>query len=216
MFITLTLDEADRLDFLRVGRRCDVADDTLVVWPEEDRVLRADDRVVLGDDCIVRSGATIYAGCQVGERAQLGHHAVLRNHTIIGHDSVFGTASVSEGRVELGHHVMVETGCILQPGMVLEDYAFLGPRVVCANDRRIRWWRLGMREDLVPPRVRSRARVGAGAVLLPGVVVGVDAFVGAGAVVTRDVPDRSLVVGNPARVVPRTFDLDEDNFMEVL
>lgn len=201
MFLTLTLDEAVRLGVLRVGKHCDVDRDVRILWPKEGCDLCDDDFIVLGDDCIVRSGSVIYWGCRIGKRAQLGHHAVLRNHTILGEGSVFGTGAVSEGRVKLGRHVMVETGCILQPGMVIEDFAFLGPRVTCSNDKHIRWCREGMRQELNPPRVGRGARIGAGAVLLPGMSVGANALVGAGAVVTHDVPENAVVVGVPARII---------------
>lgn len=157
--------------------------------------------IEIGEGVTVRSGTVIYHGTKLGCRVQIGHHAVLRDHTIIGDDSVFGTGAVSEGRVTLGHHVMVETGCVIQPGMVIEDYAFLGPRVVCSNDKYIRWHREGMRQELDPPRVGRGARIGAGAVLLPGVSIGANALVGAGAVVTHDIPENAVVVGVPARII---------------
>lgn len=157
--------------------------------------------VVLGPDVVVRSGAVIYSGCHLGARTQVGHHAVLREHTVVGEDSIFGTLSMSEGNVRIGHHVMIQTAVIVQAGMGIDDYAFLGPRVTTTNDKYIRWHMPGMREELVPPRVGFAARIGAGAVLLPGVHIGANSFVGAGAVVTRHVPENAIVIGNPARIL---------------
>jgi UDP-2-acetamido-3-amino-2,3-dideoxy-glucuronate N-acetyltransferase len=103
------------------------------------------------------------------------------------------------GDVEIGARVIVQTGCYLTAFSEVEDEVFVAPGVTLTND-----WTAGRRPRGAPlegPVLRRRCRIGGGAVLLPGVVVGEEAFVGAGAVVTRDVPDRALVMGAPARIV---------------
>lgn len=201
---SLTLWEAQAARILEIGEGAEIAPDVTICVTSS--VPPAP--VIIGERCIVRSGCVLYCGCRLGDRVQLGHHVVLREATVIGDDSVFGTLSMSEGRATIGHHVMVQTSVIVQAGMTIGDYAFLGPRVTTTNDHSIRWYRHGMREELRSPIVEFGARVGAGAILLPGVRIGRNAFVGAGAVVTRDVPENALVLGVPARIVGETPEAD--------
>jgi acetyltransferase-like isoleucine patch superfamily enzyme len=157
--------------------------------------------VVLGAGCLVRSGTVLYSGVRLGERCQTGHHAVVREDAEVGPGSVLGTGVTVEFGALVGARVLVETGAHLTAGIVVEDDVFVGPGCLTANDQRMLHRRAGARERLAGPRLCRGARLGAGAVVLPGVVVGRDAVVAAGAVVGRDVPERTLVAGNPARLL---------------
>ena len=86
-------------------------------------------------------------------------------------------------------------------GVIVEDEVFCGPRMITMNDKRICHRRPGLIFVRSAPRILRAARVGGGSVLMPGVTIGENAFVGSGAVVTKDVPDRAIVVGNPARII---------------
>jgi acetyltransferase-like isoleucine patch superfamily enzyme len=109
-----------------------------------------------------------------------------------------------ENDVAIGARVRIQTDSYITAFTEIDDDVFVAPRVITTND--VSAGRRPRGEPLRGPRLRRACRVGAGAVLLPGVEVGEEAFVGAGAVVTRDVAARSLVVGNPARHVR---DVDE-------
>ena len=95
---------------------------------------------------------------------------------------------------------------VITRGVIIEDTVFFGPRVITMNDKKISHRRPSIPFVAKPPRILHGARVGGGSVLCPGTTVGENALVGAGSVVTKDVADRAIVVGNPARVVGRVPD----------
>jgi acetyltransferase-like isoleucine patch superfamily enzyme len=165
--------------------------------------------VHVGPGCWLRSGTVIYSGVRLAEGVQTGHHVMVRENAVVDRESVLGTGAVCEFGTRIGAHVLVETHAYVTANMLVEDYVFIGPGVVTTNDRRMLWRRAGANQFLVGPVLRWGCRVGAGAVLLPGVEIGRRAVVGAGAVVVEAVPERGLVLGNPARLV-RVLDDDSE------
>src|ERR1700704_6288497 len=137
----------------------------------------------------------------IGDGTRLGNFVMIRSNTIIGEDCTIGSYVDLEGDVVIGNHVSLQSGCYITRGVVIEDEVFCGPRVITMNDKRISHRRADVPFVREGPRIERAARVGGGAVLLPGVTIGSNAFVGAGSVVTKDVPAGAIVVGNPARVV---------------
>jgi acetyltransferase-like isoleucine patch superfamily enzyme len=118
----------------------------------------------------------------------------------IGDDVVLGRGSLVENDTTIGAMTLIQADAYITAYSTLEDHVFVAPCVVTTNDNFM--GRTEQRHDLVRgPTIRRGARVGGGAILCPGVEIGEEAFVGAGAVVTKDVPPRALVVGNPARVL---------------
>lgn len=157
--------------------------------------------VVIGHHCHVRSGTVIYSGVQCGDYCQIGHHAVIRENTRIGHHTIIGTSVKIEMNAYIGNNVLIETQAHVTGHMTIEDYVFVGPACVTTNDQRMLWRRAGAGQFLQGPTLKWGCRIGGGSVLLPGVVVGREAIVAAGSVVARDVPDRTLAAGNPARLI---------------
>jgi len=155
----------------------------------------------MGDGAVVGAAAVLVAGAAVGPEAVIGDQAHVRERSALGRGSVLGRGSSVENDAVIGAQVRVQTGCYITAFCEIEDEVFLGPGVQTLNDATA--GRRPAGEPLRAPRLRRGCRVGGGAVLLPGVEVGEDAFVGAGAVVTRDVPPGTLVVGVPAREVRR-------------
>jgi UDP-2-acetamido-3-amino-2,3-dideoxy-glucuronate N-acetyltransferase len=137
----------------------------------------------------------------MGEGIRLGNYVMIRGNTVIGADCTIGSYVDIEGDVVIGDHVSLQSGCYVTRGVVIEDEVFFGPRVITLNDKRITHRRSEMTFDRSAPRILRAARVGGGSVLLPGITIGANALVGAGAVVTKDVPEGTIVAGNPARVV---------------
>jgi acetyltransferase-like isoleucine patch superfamily enzyme len=160
---------------------------------------------VVGAAARLRSHTVLYAGTRVGERFATGHHVLIREDTTIGDDVSVGSLSVVEFRVRIGDRVRIHSQCFVPEYSVLEEDAWLGPRVTLTNAPRPRC--PDVSRCLAGVTVGRGARVGANATVLPGVRIGTGALVGAGAVVTRDVPDRAVVYGNPARQVGRVDEL---------
>ena len=149
----------------------------------------------VGECCVIAPDA------QIGEDTRIGNFVLIRDRTIIGRGCVVGSYVDIEGEVTIGNWVSLQSGCYLTRGVVVEDEVFLGPRVVTMNDRVISHRRPSLSFIRSPVSIRRAARIGGAAILCPGVTIGQNAFVAAGAVVTTDVPDGMMVAGNPARVI---------------
>ena len=154
----------------------------------------------IGDGTIVSTGAIVFAGSRIGARVILGDQSCVRERVTIGDDVVLGRGSLIENDTSVGAMTRIQAEAYITAYSTLEEHVFIAPCVVTTNDNFM--GRTERRHALMKgPTIRRGARVGGGAVLCPGVEIGEEAFVGAGAVVTRDVPPRALVVGNPAHVV---------------
>ena len=155
--------------------------------------------LVIGDDAHIRSHTVIYAGNVIGRRLQTGHGVLIRESNQIGDDVSVGSHSIVEHHVRIGDHVRIHSNVFIPEFSVLEAGSWVGPNVVFTN--AVYPQGAGVKDSLHGPILREGAKIGANATLLPGVVIGRDALVGAGAVVVADVPDGKVVVGNPARIV---------------
>src|SRR5438874_1236723 len=154
----------------------------------------------LGAGTIVSTGAVVFAGTKVGERVIVGDQACVRERVAIGDDVVLGRGSLVENDTTIGPLTRIQADAYITAYSTLEDNVFIAPCVVTTNDNFM--GRTERRHELIEgPTIRRGARIGGGAILCPGVEIGKEAFVGAGAVVTKDVPPRAVVVGSPARVV---------------
>jgi acetyltransferase-like isoleucine patch superfamily enzyme len=161
--------------------------------------------VIIGDGAVIRSHAVIYAGNRIGHGLQTGHGVMIREENEIGDNVGIGTNSVVEHHVIIGNGVRLHSNVFVPEYSVLEDGCWLGPNVVVTNALHPLCPKV--KECLKGATIRRGAKIGANATLLPDIVVGEMSLVGAGAVVTRDVPAGVVVAGNPARVVKRVADL---------
>ena len=155
---------------------------------------------VIGAGTIVSTGAIVFAGTTIGDRVILGDQSCVRERVQIGDDVVVGRGSLIENDTTVGAMTKIQADAYITAYSTLEEHVFIAPCVVTTNDN----W-MGRTEkrfgNIKGPTIRRGARIGGGAILCPGVEVGEDSFVGAGAVVTKDVPPRVVVVGCPARVL---------------
>ena len=165
--------------------------------------------VVLGPGAVIRSGTTIYADVTAGRDLQTGHNVLIREHSKLGDHVLVGTNAVIEGHVEIGSFVKLESNCFIPTHAVIGSFVFFGPGVILTNDR----YPLRRTGEYVPegPVIEDGVTLGGGSVLCPGVRVGAESFVAAGAVVTRDVPAQSLAIGVPAEVRPLPEKLRQGN-----
>jgi len=155
---------------------------------------------VIGDGTIVSTSAIVFAGTTIGDRVILGDQSCVRERVQIGNDVVVGRGSLIENDTTIGSMTKIQADAYITAYSTLEEHVFIAPCVVTTNDN----W-MGRTEkrfgNIKGPTIRRGARIGGGAILCPGIEIGEEAFVGAGAVVTKNVPPRVVVVGSPARVL---------------
>jgi acetyltransferase-like isoleucine patch superfamily enzyme len=162
--------------------------------------------LVIGARVTICAGAILYAGARIEADSIIGDQSQVRERATVGPNSVLGRGSVVDFDATVGARVRIQTGVYVTSGTIVEDDVFLGPGVLTTNDHTM--GRHGPDAPLMGPVFRRACRVGGGAVIAPGVVIGEEAFVAAGAVVTRDVGPRDVVMGVPARAVRRVPDAD--------
>jgi acetyltransferase-like isoleucine patch superfamily enzyme len=159
----------------------------------------------LGRGMRLRSGTVLYAGTRIGDRFETGHHVVVREDNVIGDDVSIWSNSVVDYGCVIGDKVKIHSNCYLAQYSTIEEGAFLAPGVTLTNDLYP-----GRPESLAAmtgPTIGTHAQIGANVTVLPFVVVGREALIGAGSVVTRDIPPGVIAYGCPAvvvRAVPET------------
>jgi acetyltransferase-like isoleucine patch superfamily enzyme len=154
---------------------------------------------------MIRSHTVIYAGNVIGDDFQTGHGVLVREDNEIGNHVSIGSHSIVEHHVKIGNDVRLHSDVFVPEFSILEDGCWLGPHVVITNSRYP--YAPNSKENLRGAHIKRGAKIGANATLLPGVMIGENALVGAGAVVTKDVPDGAVVVGNPAHIVNRISEI---------
>lgn len=162
--------------------------------------------LVIGDNARIRSGSVLYACSTIGSGLETGHNAVVREECRIGDDFRLWSSSVVDYGCRIGDGVKIHCSCYIAQFTDIEDGVFFGPGVTVTNDLHP-GCPASMR-CMRGPTVKRAAVIGGGAILLPGVVIGERAFVGAGSVVTRDVAPGVVVAGNPARKLRSIGELD--------
>jgi acetyltransferase-like isoleucine patch superfamily enzyme len=192
-----------------IGSGCEVQDHAVLGKPAKlarhsTASREAPAPLVLGPGVVICCGAVVFASARLEEGVIVGDQAYVRERAVIGAGTVIGRGSTVDNDVVVGARVRVQTNVYLTAHSVVEDDVFVGPGAITTNDDTMS--RHGPEYALRGVRLRRACRIGAGAVLVPGVEIGEEAFVAAGAVVTRDVPARAVVMGVPARVVREVAD----------
>lgn len=151
----------------------------------------------VGDDCVIGANAILYRGTRIGNQVLIGDLASVREHNVVGDRSIVGRLVMVEPNTIIGRHVIIQTGTHITGDAVLEDDVYMGDEISTTNDNN-----MGRGEgEYKGPHIKKAARIGSNSTLLPGVTIGENAVVGAGSVVTKDVPANTVVIGVPARVV---------------
>ncbi|MCU0643105.1 MAG: N-acetyltransferase [bacterium] len=152
----------------------------------------------IGSHCLIGAQVVIYAGCKIADNILIADTAAIRENVSIGEYTIVGRGVTVENFCKVGKKCKLETGCYITAYSEIGDYCFIAPMVTTTNDNY-----LGRTEERFKHfkgvTVKKGGRIGGRAVILPGITIGEDAVVGAGSVVTRDVPAKQIFVGVPAK-----------------
>lgn len=158
-------------------------------------------KLLIGAHSLIRSGTTIYAGSELGERFECGHHVTIRESSKIGNNVRIGTLSDIQGHCEIGNYVRFHSNVHIGHKSVVKDFVWIFPYVVLTNDPH------PPSETLMGVTVEEFAVIATMSVILPGVTVGRDSLVGASSMVRKDVEPETVVAGNPAKCVASIHDV---------
>lgn len=183
---------------VRLSKGVEVGDFVIIGLPPRGK-LAGELPTIIGENTVIRSHTVIYAGNTIGKNFQTGHHVMIRELNEIGNSVSIGTHSVIEHHVILKDGVRVHSCVFIPEYSILHEGAWVGPNVVITNAR----YPLSpkVKNELVGATIMRGAKIGANCTLLPGVVIGENALIGAGSVVTKDVPPYKVYAGNPAREI---------------
>jgi len=157
---------------------------------------------VIYRDVRIGNGCVINIGCTIGRETMIGHHCVIREATEIGDNCKIGHLTTIEGATKIGHHTSIFANCHVSSFGHIGNYVFMGPMVVSTNDPKMSYIRKNIEpKEFVGPTIHDGARIGGGCTILPGITIGREAMIGAGAIITRDIPDYAIAFGAPAKVV---------------
>ena len=158
--------------------------------------------VTIGDHCVIGAHAVIYMDVTVGARSMICDTACVREEVRIGEQTIVAMGVTINYRTKIGNRVKIMDNSHITGNMVIEDDVFISTEVTTSNDNSMgRQPPSGADWTSAGPIIRRFATIGQGASILPGVEIGRNAIIGAGAVVTRSVPPEVVVLGVPARVV---------------
>src|SRR6478672_5031101 len=156
----------------------------------------------IGDGSVISTGAIVFAGSSIGASCIVGDQSCIRERVVMADNCILGQGSLIENDTTVGAGTRIQAEAYITAYSTLEEDVFIAPCVVTTNDNFM--GRTEKRKSLMKgPTIRRGARVGGGAILCPGVEIGEEAFVGAGAVVTKDVQPKTVVVGARARAPRR-------------
>lgn len=162
-----------------------------------------------GRNVTLGEGVIIEEGCKIGNSTFIGHYTILRPDTKIGNNCRIGHLTVFEGNCIIGDRVLIHAQCHITKGVKIEDDVFIAPFFCGANTQKIKHGR-NFDLEIDGYTIKRAARIGIGVLVLPGKVIGENAQVGVGAVVTKDIPSKEIWVGNPAK---KLKDVPEDELL---
>lgn len=161
----------------------------------------------IGNNSVIRSHTVIYSGNKIGDNFNTGHHVAIRENNIIGNNVSIGTLSCIEHHLTISDGVRIHSQAFIPEFCVLEENSWIGPNVVLTNAKYPKG--KNTKKLLSGVNVKRNAKVGANVTVLPGVIIGENSLVGSGSVVAKDVNEKVVVVGNPAKHISKIEDIEE-------
>lgn len=158
-------------------------------------------RTRIGKGSIISVGCIVYAGTEIGQDVLLGDNASIREECLIDDNCIIARNVSVNYNTRIGHHTKIMDNSHITGNAIIEDHVFISVLVATTNDNSMGKGGAYDEEREKGPYIKTGATIGAAANILPAVVIGQDAVVGAGSVVTKDVPDRKIVMGIPAKII---------------
>jgi acetyltransferase-like isoleucine patch superfamily enzyme len=168
--------------------------------------------LIIGDHAIIRSGTIIYANTTIGNHFQCGHQVLIRGEVKIGDRCVVHHKCTLEGRLRIGNGVKIMAHVYLPSTTEIGNMVFIGPGTTFLNDK----YPMRRAAPVCGPRISDHVSIGGSVTICPAVSIGRNCMIGAGSVVTKDVPSDTLAYGNPARHFPLPDGLTSGNLAELL
>lgn len=159
-------------------------------------------QTIIGDNALIRAGTIIYSGNIIGNDFQTGNKANIREDNEIGNNVSIGTLSVIEHHVKIMDNVRIHSQAFIPEFTILHNEVWIGPNVVITNAKYPK--HIDAKNYLKGATILKNAKIGANCTILPAVEIGENSLIGAGSVVTKNIPGNSLAVGNPAHVIKET------------
>lgn len=189
--------------WVRIGVNYKI-DKNVIIGYKPDREINSLE-LTIGKNSRIRSGTVIYAGSVIGDYLETGHNVIIREENKIGNNFKIWNNSVLDYRCEIGENVKIHSNCYIAQFSTLEDDVFLAPGVIIAND--IHPGCDFSKKCMKGPTIRKGAQIGCNSTVMPFITIGEKALIGAGTVVTKDVPKECVAVGNPSKIIGSIYDL---------
>jgi acetyltransferase-like isoleucine patch superfamily enzyme len=182
--------------YVKLGRDCKIDKDAIVGYMSLRKINNLS--LIIGEGAMIRSGTVIYLGSIIGRSFETGHNVIIREENFIGDNVKVWSNTVIDYRCKIGNNVKIHCNCYIAQLTIIEDDVFIAPGVMIANEK----YPTGSfsEEKIKGPLIKKGARIGINSTIMPGVVIGENALVGAGSVVTKDIPPNSVAYGVPAVV----------------
>lgn len=182
-------------DNIRLGKGYNI-DKGVIIGYYSDRI---ESKIVqIGKNARIRSGTVIYAGTKIGDNLETGHNVVIREDNIIGDNFQIWSNSIVDYSCRIGNKVKIHCNVYIAQFTEIEDEVFIAPGVSIANEK---YAYPQSSPNMKGPNIKKGVRIGVNAVILPNLIIGENSLIGAGSVVTKDVPPRAVMGGNPARIL---------------
>ena len=186
-----------------IGPYSIIGEPTIAFYKEDNKHQFAITKI--GSNAIIRSFTTIYEDVIIGDYFQTGHHAIIREKNRIGNHTSFGSCSELPGSSKIGNYVRIHSKVMLSENNIIEDYVWIFPFVVLTN---VKHPPIG---EFQRTTIKEYAQIFSHAVILPGITIGENAIIGAGSIVTKDVPNERLIVGNPGKDIKSVREIVDEN-----
>ena len=183
--------------YIKIGSNASI-DSTVIIGEIPERKIK-DRNLLIGNNAKIRCYSVIYIGSKIGHNLDTGHFVIIREENHIGNDVAIWSNSIIDYGCQIGNRVKIHSQVYLAQFTIIEEGAFLAPGVITGNDLHPGCKK--SRECLRGPVIKKRAQIGLNATILPYVTIGERALVGAGSVVTRNIPSGKVAYGNPAKVI---------------